>query len=40
MKTLYSNEQGVIIFNIQRYYDGRILELEFVTDRAEYNPYY
>lgn len=40
MKTLYSNEQGMIIFNIQRYYDGRILELEFVTDRAEYNPYY
>ena len=40
MKTLYSNEQGTIIFNIQRYYDGRILELEFVTDRAEYNPYY
>ena len=40
MKTLYSNEQGMIIFNIQRYYDGRILELEFVTDRAEYNPYW
>ena len=40
MRTLYSNEQGTIIFNIQRYYDGRILELEFVTDRAEYNPYY
>ena len=40
MKTLYSDEQGTIIFKIQRYYDGRILELEFVTDRAEYNPYY
>ena len=40
MKTLYSDEQGTIIFNIQRYYDGRILELEFVTDRAEYNPYW
>ena len=40
MRTLYSDEQGTIIFNIQRYYDGRILELEFVTDRAEYNPYY
>ena len=40
MKTIYSDEQGTIIFKIQRYYDGRILELEFVTDRAEYNPYY
>ena len=40
MKTLYSDEQGTIIFSIQRYYDGRVLELEFVTDRAEYNPYY
>lgn len=40
MKTLYSDEEGTIIFKIQRYYDGRILELEFVTDRAEYNPYY
>lgn len=40
MSTLYSDENGQIIFSIQRYSDGRILELEFVTDRAEYNPYY
>lgn len=40
MTVLYSDESGQIIFSIQRYSDGRILELEFVTDRAEYNPYY
>ena len=40
MTVLYSDENGQIIFSIQRYTDGRILELEFVTDRAEYNPYY
>ena len=40
MTILYSDESGQIIFSIQRYSDGRILELEFVTDRAEYNPYY
>lgn len=40
MSTLYSDENGQIIFSIQRYSDGRILELEFVTDRAEYNPFY
>lgn len=40
MTVLYSDENGQIIFSIQRYSDGRILELEFVTDRAEYNPYY
>lgn len=39
MTVLYSDESGQIIFSIQRYSDGRILELEFVTDRAEYNPY-
>lgn len=33
-------DKGQIILRAQQYVDGRILGIDFTTDRAEYNPYY
>lgn len=39
--SVYSEkDKGQIILRAQQYVDGRILGIDFTTDRAEYNPYY
>ncbi len=39
--SVYSEkDKGQIILRAQQYIDGRILGIDFTTDRAEYNPYY